>query len=154
MDVEVLGDTCAGGAALVDADVDALGEECALHEVCGELGEHPELGALRGGVVQEGGSGFAEGDEEVAVGVGVLVEEDEAAGGAEEDVVFAVAVGGEPVVEEEGAGGRSGVVCGCAFGGVERFEVRQAPGGGEGGCCAGLGVGRLVRRGLAGGAHA
>lgn len=57
--MEVLWDACAGGAALVYAEVDALWVERALEEVCGEGGELPELGLLFGGVVEEAGRGLA-----------------------------------------------------------------------------------------------
>lgn len=147
VDVEVVGDACAGGAALVDADVDALGRQRALHEVGREFGEHPELRALLWRVVQERGARFTQGDQEVAVGVGVLIEQDEAGCGAEDDVVLLVVLGCEEVVEEEGVGGwrqRSSAGRGrAAFGGGEGFEVGEAPGRVDGGGCARLGVGRV-----------
>lgn len=157
MDMEVFGDARARGEALVDADVDALAAEGAFAEVGGEIDEGPELGALLGRVVEQARAGFAEGDEEVTVGVGEAVEEHHAAGGfgvgdgagpvalggwrggvagADDDMVVVVGGGVEPVFADE-AGGSNGLCFGIEGGGAglfligEHLHVAVAPGGVE-----------------------
>jgi len=126
VDVEVLRDACPGGAALVDADVDALGGEGSLEDFGSEIDHAPEGGALVGGVVEETGAGFAEGDEKVAAGVGELVEENEAVRTAMDDVVGDVKVRREPVIEQERP---------CArllwWRGVDILDVLETPRGKE-----------------------
>lgn len=138
MDVQVLRDAGAGGAALVDADVDPLRGEATLENAGGAVDEGPEGGSLRGGVVEERGARLAEGDEKVAAGVRVLIEEDQTVQRAVDDVVGEVVLRGEPVVEEEGAGVRA---FGRRWGGIDVLDVALAPGGHEGGG-AERGIGR------------
>ena len=101
--MQVLRDARARGSAFVDPGVDALGLERHLHQVGREFGEFPEGGRALGRViVEEAAAGFAEGDQQAPVGVGVGVEEDEALAGADDDVVlFVLGGGGSPVVAEE-----------------------------------------------------
>jgi len=125
--VEVLGHACAGGAALVDADVDALGFEPGFEDVAGEGDKGEQMGAVVWVVVEEAGSWLAQGDKQVPVGVGVAVEEDHARVVAVDDVVVVVSLGRAPVVCEEAW------VFGCGLGFVvDGFEVGQAPGRPEG----------------------
>lgn len=141
--VEVSRDACAACAALVESDVDALRFEGAFDEQHCCVDEGPEGGSLSGCVVEESCAALAEGDEEMAVGVGVFVEEDHAGGGsiadAREDVVRAVLFGVFPVFAEEGWFGRrwcfGGVGVGVLFVALvlfgEGLEVLESPGGVE-----------------------
>ena len=136
-------------------------------EVDGEVDELPECGALVWRVVEETLSWFAECDEEMAVGVWVCVEEDDARGvwvagvfDACDDVVVLIEMGGEEVGAEEGGG----IVVGgwlvggvvfvglvrCFVGWVDGVEVCESPGsverldGARGWGLCGCGVGGVA----------
>src|SRR5258706_9511182 len=123
--VEVAGDACAGGAAEVGADVEALGAHGVFEEADDGGGLGAEVAELFGGEFFEVGLMGARGDEQVAVGVGVAVDENYAVRGMPEDEARAAFFGGGGLggfAEEAGAG--------VAF--VDRTDVVHPPGGVEG----------------------
>jgi len=99
--VEVLWDSGSCGASLVDADVDTLALKCPFDELGGSIDELPQLGALGRCIVEQSRAGFTERDEEMPVGVGISIEQDESVGVALDDSVLGVAPGILPIVDEE-----------------------------------------------------
>ena len=89
---------------LVDADVQALRLKRSLTQSNGTIDELPQLSALLRFVIRQRRARIAQRDQQVPVGVGVLVEQDHPVLGADDDVVGFVVLGREPVVEQEAAG--------------------------------------------------
>ena len=100
----MFGDAGSGGSSFVDAEVDALRGEGAADQIHAEFQQFPEFRPLLRFIIEEGGAGFAEGDEEMAIGVGVAVEEDHAVVVAVDDMVGLVGLGMTPVLSEKVAG--------------------------------------------------
>ena len=101
MPVQVLGKTSARRSTEVQSDVHSLRVEGVLAQVHGQLHQPPEVPAIRWGVGVDGGLGFAERHQQMAVGVRVPIEEHHAAGIAVDDLLLSIAVWVRPVVRQE-----------------------------------------------------
>ena len=132
--VQVAGQACAGTTAQVDADVEALWVDGRGEQMLGQGGQVDQTGALWRGQIGELGYVFARSDQEVAVGVGVAVEHQDAALVLEQDEavlgVGAVRVSGGGLAQEAGfaLGGAFGLRRSGGGVGVELTDVIPSPG--------------------------
>ena len=120
--VEVAGHAGAGTAAEVDADIEALGGDGAFEQFDGEDGLVGEVGEFIGVEFAEVGFVGLGGDEEMAVGIGEAVHEDDHMGSLPEDAAVGVLAG-------RGGGGETEEAAVLGF--FERTNVIHAPGGKE-----------------------
>ena len=101
MPVQVLGEARARRSTEVQSDVHPLRVEGVLAQIHGQLHQPPEVRSIRWGVGVDGGLGFAERHQQMAVGVRVPIEEHHAAGISVDDLLFSIAVWMRPVVGEK-----------------------------------------------------
>lgn len=77
MHMQVLGESSACGATLIESNIDALRMKRTLNEFDCAIDELPELRSLLRGVVHQSRSSVGEGDENMSIRIGVAIEHDQ-----------------------------------------------------------------------------